>query len=90
MALFGPNRKPVSDIVRGLDKMVDELEKSGGLAVEERGTIEAKIAGLQREVDLLTVEERRAGTIAANIRKLLDLDGDGEIDAEFLSPPTEN
>lgn len=86
MALFGPTRKPVSDIVRGLDKMITELEKSDGLAVSEIGDINAKIATLQSERGLLEVESRRAGAIAGNLRKLLDLDGDGEIDPEFLSP----
>lgn len=73
MSLFG-GKKHVADIVAGLSTIVAQLEERGLAAGGERDTKEAQISTLKVECGLLAKEEGQAGTIAANLRKLLDLD----------------
>lgn len=84
MALFG-GPKSVSEIVAGLNKIITQLEDRGRVATEERGAKEGQITTLTAECGLLKLEEGKAGAIAANLRKLLDLDGDGEVDVDDVS-----
>jgi len=84
MALFG-GPKSVSEIVAGLNKIITQLEDRGRVATEERGAKEVQITTLTTECGLLKLEEGKAGAIASNLRKLLDVDGDGEVDVDDVS-----
>ena len=44
-----------------------------------------KLTPLTTECGLLKLEEGKAGAIASNLRKLLDVDGDGEVDVDDVS-----
>ena len=84
MPLFG-KPKTVADIVAGLTNIIEQLEGRGLAAGDERGQKEAQVVTLTAECGLLKKEEAQAGTIAANLRGLLDLDGGGEVD-DFSTP----
>ena len=86
MTLFGGN-KSVADIVAGLNKIITQLDECGRVAVEERGAKVAQMATLASECSLLEMEEKKSGAISANLRKLLDLDG--EVVDEFEATDSE-
>ena len=87
MALFGTKpkvRRPVADIVAGLEIMVADLEESGIEAHQEQLSAEDAIVTLQTERKFLINEQKLTGSISDNLRSLLgkDLDDGGPDDLD--------